>query len=64
MHFERERKRVVRIFLCANILVLAIYLYYVLTRIGQYLSIIDDNDIKVGECFFKVYYLEQKGISL
>jgi hypothetical protein len=64
MHFERERKRVVRIFLCANILVLAIYLYYVLTRIGQYLSIIDDNDIKVGECFFKVYYLEQKGIIL
>jgi hypothetical protein len=49
MHFKRERKRFVRRFLCANILVLAIYLYYVLTRIGQYLLIIDDSDIEVGE---------------
>jgi hypothetical protein len=36
-------------FLCANILVLAIYLYYVLTRIGQYLLIIAGSDIEVGE---------------
>jgi hypothetical protein len=48
MHFERERKRFVTRFLCANILVLVIYLYYVFTRIGQYLSIIDDSDIEVG----------------
>jgi hypothetical protein len=49
MHFERERKRFVTRFLCVNILILAIYLYYVLTRIGQYLLIIDDSDIEVGE---------------